>query len=60
MVVWGKPVKSPYPNPLDAPGWWAGIFLHPSSTGANFALYRAILENRNDGLLDESGNAFYW
>lgn len=59
-VVWGKVVKSPYPNPPDAPGWWVGIFLHPSSTDANFALYRAILEGRNDGLLDESGNAFYW
>jgi len=60
MVVWKKTVKSPHPNSLDALGWWIGIFLHPSSMDANFALYRTIVEGRNDGLLDESGNAFYW
>ena len=59
VVVWGKVVKSPYPNPLDAPGWWVGISLHPNSTGANFALYQAILENQNSGLFDESGSALY-
>ena len=59
-VAWGKPVKSPHPNSLDALGWWVGIFLHPSSTDANFALYRTIVEGRNDWLLNESGNAFYW
>ncbi|MCR4346883.1 MAG: hypothetical protein NUV55_06750 [Sulfuricaulis sp.] len=59
-AVWGKAAKSPYPNSLDTLGWWVGIFLHPSSMDANFALYRTIVEGRNDGLLDESGNAFYW
>jgi len=59
-VVWGKAVKSPYPNPLDALGWWVGVYLDPGSTDANFALYRTIAEGRNDRLLDASGDAFYW
>ncbi|MDO8706700.1 MAG: PilZ domain-containing protein [Sulfuricaulis sp.] len=59
-VVWAKAAKLPHPNLLDTLGWWVGIFLHPSSIDANFALYRTIMEDRNDWLLDESGNAFYW
>ena len=57
VVVWGKVIKSPYPNPLDAPGCWVGIFLHPSSTDVNFALYRTIVKGWNDGLLDEPDGA---
>lgn len=59
-VAWAKAVKSPHPNNLDALGWWAGIFLHPSCTEANFALYRTMMEGRNDWLCDELGKAFYW
>ncbi len=58
-VVWQKVAKSPDPNPPDGHLWWVGIFLHPSSWDANFALHRMMMENHKDWPLDESGNDLY-